>query len=251
MPKAWDELLWKCMQAQIRLFPLPALLPDALQSCSFIKMLSRTPCSSARRAATTRCGCWRRCCWRRAPWQSCWCSATAWAPAWMCPSGTRRTTASRSSARRVRAACATASSCSLLGAGWSFAVARASRCFPGEDWQHCMSTSEACAAPCVSLATACRQNRPLPLDKLYPGPVMGFCGAGYNDLATAFMSFPDETIRRLFSLGSLTPQCAPRLCLLTASGTDAHPAHLDVFTDCCSCDSLKSGRPAPAVSAWF
>lgn len=38
------------------------------------------------------------------------------------------------------------------------------------------------------------------------------CVAGYNDLATAFMSFPDETIRRLFSLGSLTPQCVPQLC---------------------------------------
>ena len=37
------------------------------------------------------------------------------------------------------------------------------------------------------------------------------CVAGYNDLATAFMSFPDETIRRLFSLGSLTPQCVPQL----------------------------------------
>jgi hypothetical protein len=35
------------------------------------------------------------------------------------------------------------------------------------------------------------------------------CESGYNDLATAFMSFPDETIRHLFSLGSLTPQCAP------------------------------------------
>lgn len=28
----------------------------------------------------------------------------------------------------------------------------------------------------------------------------------YNDLATAFMAFPDKTISHLFSLGSLTPQ---------------------------------------------
>ncbi|KAK9844167.1 hypothetical protein WJX81_006719 [Elliptochloris bilobata] len=44
------------------------------------------------------------------------------------------------------------------------------------------------------------------------------CEKGYNDLATAFMSFPDETIRRLFSLGSLTPQyetCAGEQCYFT------------------------------------
>ena len=31
----------------------------------------------------------------------------------------------------------------------------------------------------------------------------------YNDLATAFMAFPDKTIGHLFSLGSLSPQVCP------------------------------------------
>ena len=50
------------------------------------------------------------------------------------------------------------------------------------------------------------------------------CVAGYNDLATAFMSFPDETIRRLFSLGSLTPQCVPQLCLHMKRPSHCSPA---------------------------
>lgn len=32
----------------------------------------------------------------------------------------------------------------------------------------------------------------------------------FNDLATAYMAFPDRTISHLFSLGSLTPQVLPR-----------------------------------------
>ena len=31
----------------------------------------------------------------------------------------------------------------------------------------------------------------------------------FNDLATAYMAFPDRTISHLFSLGSLTPQVLP------------------------------------------
>ena len=39
---------------------------------------------------------------------------------------------------------------------------------------------------------------------------MGSPPAGsFNDLATAYMAFPDRTISHLFSLGSLTPQVLP------------------------------------------
>ena len=34
----------------------------------------------------------------------------------------------------------------------------------------------------------------------------GASAGSFNDLATAYMAFPDRTISHLFSLGSLTPQ---------------------------------------------
>ena len=44
----------------------------------------------------------------------------------------------------------------------------------------------------------------------------------FNDLATAYMAFPDRTISHLFSLGSLTPQVLRVGSILVSKGFTAH-----------------------------
>jgi len=76
------------------------------------------------------------------------------------------------------------------------------------------------------------------------------CESGYNDLATAFMSFPDETIRHLFSLGSLTPQCAlaPVLTLILTLPYTA-PLSLGSLTLQCAPAPVQPQRPRAGVRA--
>ena len=52
----------------------------------------------------------------------------------------------------------------------------------------------------------------------------------FNDLATAYMAFPDRTISHLFSLGSLTPQVLTDMPTLWASLPHQHLAITRIHT---------------------
>ena len=54
----------------------------------------------------------------------------------------------------------------------------------------------------------------------------------FNDLATAYMAFPDRTISHLFSLGSLTPQVLPQCaCQLEPAALPLEHFHPDDVND--------------------